>query len=52
MTVAPGGLTVLRCAGRGCTASKRWQWQNGAWQKYGYNAGSRFYATEHAPAGL
>ena len=52
MTVAPGGLTVLRCAGRGCTASKRWQWQNGAWQKYGYNAGSWFHATEHAPAGL
>jgi hypothetical protein len=51
---APGGLTVLRCAGAGCNASKRWQWNPtlGQWRKIGYSAGASFYAEEHALANL
>jgi hypothetical protein len=47
-------LVVLRCARRGCTASKRWQWNStlGEWLKTSYSAGAWFYAEEHIPANL
>src|SRR5579862_4997573 len=51
---APGGMTVLRCAGAGCSATKRWQWNPTLrqWLKASYNAGAWFYAEEPAPANL